>query len=281
MTATTSRWKTAFKLAAYLLGATALCAALSALTLFVSPFAAALAACFYLWVALIWVARSRHKERQQVEVRLDHVRDRYRAIIDALSLAVGLQDDMKASPSRRVADLAFILAQQMGVRREEVHLVQKASVLADIGKLEISPEILGKAGELTENEWDEMRKHPELSARITTEVLGATDVSEIVMAHHERFDGQGYPRGLKGEEIPLGARIFAVADTYMAMTADRPHRRKMTHEMALREILRNSLTQFDPEVVRAFVQAEEMGLIMPADETPDPLSDAPVRVSAA
>jgi HD-GYP domain-containing protein (c-di-GMP phosphodiesterase class II) len=281
MTEHKSRWKTVAWIATMGVAAIATCAGLAALTIFLSAFAAAMATCGLLWFSLIVVVRSRRRDRHQVEVKMTEIREKYSAIIDALSAAVGLQDDMKASPSRRVADLAFILAQQMGVRSDEVRLVQKASVLADIGKLSIASDILGKAGELTETEWSEMRRHPEFGAQMATEVLGASDVSEIVLAHHERFDGQGYPRGLKGEEIPLGARIYAVADAYMAMTSDRPHRKKMTHEMALREILRNSLTQFDPEVVRAFVQAEEIGLIVPADEPETGISKQTIGVSAA
>ncbi|HUF54198.1 MAG TPA: HD-GYP domain-containing protein [Dehalococcoidia bacterium] len=280
MTEKKSRWKTTGKVAGLLIGSAALCGALAALTILVSPFAAAMGGCFVICVALGWTVRQRHKDQGRVEARLDEVRGKYSAIIDALSSAVGLQDDMKASPSRRVADLAFILAQQIGVRGEEVQLVQKASVLADIGKLGIAAGILGKAGELTDQEWAEMRRHTEIGAQLATEVLGQTDVSEIVLSHHERFDGQGYPRGLRGEDIPLGARIYAVADAYMAMTSDRPHRKKMTHEMALKEILRNSLTQFDPEVVRAFVQAEEMGLIVPPEEVRDEFAPMP-RVPVA
>jgi putative nucleotidyltransferase with HDIG domain len=236
-------------------------AGLATLTVFVGPLAAALGACALIWAALVAVYRSRSRERKAVDARLEAMRDRYSAIINALSSAMGLQDDMKASHSRRVSDLTFILAQQMGLRREDVQLVQRAAVLADIGKMEIAQSILSKPGELSEQEWVEMKQHPELGARVVSEVLGTDDTARVVLAHHERFDGQGYPGNLRGEEIPLGARIYAVADAYLAMTSDRPHRKKMSHEMALKEILRNSLTQFDPEVVRAFVRAEEMGLI--------------------
>jgi HD-GYP domain-containing protein (c-di-GMP phosphodiesterase class II) len=247
-------------------GLLALAAGLAAVTILVSELAAALAGCFLVWLALISVQRARSRDRKAEGERVDSLREKYSAIINALSSAMGLQDDMKASHARQVSDLTFILAQQMGLRREEIQLAQKAAVLADIGKTEIAQGILNKPGELNDTEWTEMRRHPEFGARIIGEVLGLSDTSEIVLSHHERFDGQGYPRGLRGEEIPLGARIYAVADAYMAMTSDRPHRKKMSHEMALKEILRNSLTQFDPEVVRAFVHAEEMGMILPSEE---------------
>lgn len=167
---------------------------------------------------------------------------------------------MSASHALQVSDLAATLAQQMRLGREETQLIQRAAVLADIGKMEIAEGILAKEGELSEGEWDEMRRHPELGAKILSDILNLSDAAAVVLAHHERFDGQGYPYGLKGDKIPVGSRIYAVADAYTAMTSDRPHRKKMSHEVALKEILRNSLTQFDPDVVRAFMRAEEMGL---------------------
>jgi HD-GYP domain-containing protein (c-di-GMP phosphodiesterase class II) len=188
------------------------------------------------------------------------VHQKYNSIVSALTVAMGLRDDMSASHARRVSDLTFILAQQMRVGHEETQLIQRAAVLADIGKMEIAEGILSKEGELSEPEWAEMRRHPELGSRILADILNFSDAAAVVLAHHERFDGQGYPHGLRGEDIPIGSRIYAVADAYIAMTSDRPHRKKMSHDMALKEILRNSLTQFDPAVVRAFVRAEEMGL---------------------
>ena len=107
-----------------------------------------------------------------------------------------------------------------------------------------------------------MRRHAQLGHQIFSSIESLNDIAEIIQAHHERFDGQGYPGGLSGEEIPLGARIFAVADAYGAMTSDRPYRKKISHEMALKEIVRNSLTQFDPSVVRAFLEADEHGLLV-------------------
>jgi HD-GYP domain-containing protein (c-di-GMP phosphodiesterase class II) len=235
--------------------------ALGAVTVVFGGLTAAVVGCFILWAALLQTLRSLRREKDAVEVKIEAVRQQYNSIIEGLTSAMGLQDDLKASHGRRVSDLAFILAQQLGIYREESQLIQRAAVLADIGKMDVAESILSKPGELNDQEWMEMQRHPEFGHRILLEVLHLSDAAEIVLAHHERFDGQGYPNGLKGEEIPMGSRIYAVADAYVAMTSDRPHRKKMTHEAALREILRNSLTQFDPEVVRGFVQAEELGLI--------------------
>ncbi len=225
-----------------------------------SALAAMVVACLALSATLLLTLISLRRERERVESKVEGVHQKYNSIVAALTSAMGMRDDMSSRYALRVSDLAFILAQQMRLGREETQLIQRAAVLADIGKMEIAEGILSKKGELSEHEWAEMRRHPELGARILADILNFSDAAEVVLAHHERFDGQGYPYGLKGDEIPVGSRIYAVADAYSAMTSDRPYRKKMSHEMALKEILRNSLTQFDPDVVRAFVRAEETGL---------------------
>ena len=233
------------------------------ITLAVSPLAAAIFGCLVLWGALVLTVRTLHgAEDSKASVRREH-----ELIISAMASAIGLKDDMRAGHGQRVSDLASILAQQMQVSEEDVLVIQRATVLADVGKLQITQSILTKEGELSEEEWLEMQRHPKLGSSILADVLHMSDAGAIVLAHHERFDGDGYPHGLKAEDIPLGARIYAVADSYIAMTSDRPHRRKMPHDRALREILRSSMTQFDPEVVRAFVRATDMGLIGPPGES--------------
>ena len=244
--------------------------ALGVITLVFSQLAAALAGCLVLWGALVFTVRTLHEEQDTKASEIAGLRREHTSVIAAMAFAIGLKDDETAGHALRVSDLASILAEQMDVLPEEVEVIQRATVLADVGKLEISESILSKEGELTEDEWSEMRRHPELGSKILTDVLHQSAAGEIVLAHHERFGGDGYPRGLKGEEIPLGARVYAVADSYVAMTSDRPHRRKMSHDQARREILRSSMTQFDPEVVRAFSRAAELGLIGPSiDSTGD------------
>ncbi len=241
--------------------------ALGAVTVIVSPLAAAIAGCFVLWGALVLAVRKLHEEQDTKASEIADVKREHNSVIAAMAAAIGLKDGMRAGHALRVSDLASILAQQMQVRPEDVQVIQRATVLADVGKLEITQSILSKEGELSEDEWMEMRRHPELGSKILADVLQMSDAGKIVLAHHERFDGYGYPHGLKGEDIPLGARVYAVADSYIAMTSDRPHRKKMSHDKARREILRSSMTQFDPEVVSAFVRATDMGLIGPPSES--------------
>ncbi len=236
-------------------------------TLATNALVATIVGCVILSVTLLLALRSLRREREMAESRVRAVHQKYNSIVSALTVAMGLRDDMSASHARRVSDLAFILAQQMRVGHEETQLIQRAAVLADIGKMEIAEGILSKEGELSEPEWVEMRRHPEFGSTILSDILNFSDAAVIVLAHHERFDGQGYPYGLKGDDIPIGSRIYAVADAYVAMTSHRPHRKKLSHEMALKEILRNSLTQFDPAVVRAFVRAEEMDLLGERDSS--------------
>jgi HD-GYP domain-containing protein (c-di-GMP phosphodiesterase class II) len=233
---------------------------LAVTTLATNALAATIVGCVALSATLLLTLRSLHRERERVESRVSGVHHQYNSIVSALTAAMGLRDDMSASHARRVSDLSFVLAQQMRVGHDETQLIQRAAVLADIGKMEIAEGILSKEGDLSDPEWAEMRLHPELGSKMLSDILNYSDAAMVVLAHHERFDGQGYPAGLRGDEIPLGSRIYAVADAYVAMTSDRPHRKKQSHEVALKEILRNSLTQFDPAVVRAFVRAEEIGL---------------------
>jgi len=133
------------------------------------------------------------------------------------------------------------------------------ALLHDIGKIGIQDAILLKRGELDKREWREMRKHPEKGHRILSQVPELVQAGELVYSHEERFDGSGYPRGLAGESIPLGARLFAVIDTLDAMTSDRPYRRAASFESACEEIARASGTQFDPRAVEVFA-AEEVSL---------------------
>jgi diguanylate cyclase (GGDEF)-like protein/putative nucleotidyltransferase with HDIG domain len=168
-----------------------------------------------------------------------------------LAETLDLRDVATARHSETVGRYAERIAHQLGLRPDQIERVRVAGVLHDIGKLGISDAVLLKPGRLEPHEWQEIRRHPELGARIL-EHANLRDVASWVLSHHERIDGTGYPRALAGDSIPLEGRILAVADAYEAMTADRPYRRALTASEARAELHRGAGTQFDPRVVRAF-----------------------------
>jgi diguanylate cyclase (GGDEF)-like protein/putative nucleotidyltransferase with HDIG domain len=175
------------------------------------------------------------------------------AVVEVLSTALDIRDKMTHRHARRVARMAAAVAKEMKLDQQEVLEIEYAAALHDIGKIGVADEILRKEAALDDDEWREMRRHSELGYEILKGIDFLRDAAEIVWAHHERFDGQGYPRGLGGEEIPFGARVFCVVDAYDAMTSRRPYRQAMSREQACIEIARHSGTQFDPDVVEAFL----------------------------
>jgi HD-GYP domain-containing protein (c-di-GMP phosphodiesterase class II) len=150
---------------------------------------------------------------------------------------------------------------ELGFSDKELSHLEQAAMLHDMTKLELPKAILSKAGPLTADEWQKIQRHPELGYEMVQDAPFLREAGEIILCHHERYDGGGYPRGLKGEEMPLAARVFAVADAYSAMTSDRPYRKAVPHTAAVREIRGNAGTQFDPMVVDAFLEADCKGLI--------------------
>jgi len=182
---------------------------------------------------------------------------RYRAAA-SLAKAVDARDAYTGSHSERVSELAARIAERLGITQEQIELTRLAASLHDLGKLAIPEEILRKPGTLTESERLVLERHPQIGFRML-ESLGVDPVAEWVLHHHERWDGTGYPEGLHGEEIPLGARIIFVADAYDAMTSDRVYRRRLSIDDALNELARCAGTQFDPEIVAAF--AGELGAV--------------------
>lgn len=145
------------------------------------------------------------------------------------------------------------LGMRLQLSSREMDELSLLAILHDIGKVGINPDILLKPAALTEKEWEEMKRHPEIGCRIAQSTPELAPIADYILAHHERWDGKGYPRGLKGEEIPLVCRIMAVADAYDAMTNDRIYRKAMSHEEALCELKSNAGTQFDPHIVRLFI----------------------------
>ena len=156
--------------------------------------------------------------------------------------------------SVEVAKWAKEIGVSMGLSVQKVKEIELAGLLHDIGKIAIKEDILNKPGKLTEEEYDEIKRHPESGYHILKSVDEYSSLAQCVLEHHERFDGKGYPKGIKGSQISLIARIIAVADAFEAMISQRPYRKSLTEEMAIEEIKKNSNTQFDPEVVTAFLK---------------------------
>ncbi len=183
-------------------------------------------------------------------------------LADHFYAALHQHDESTGDHSRRVAILARHLGEWIGLDEERMRHLELACLLHDVGKLFISPETLVKPSALDDGEWEQMKTHPERGCDILKSWSSLAHVSEVVYSHHERFDGNGYPRQLAGHEISVEARICAVVDAYDAMTSDRPYGVRLTHEQALAEIMRCSGSQFDPEVAQAFVTMPEIALIV-------------------
>jgi diguanylate cyclase (GGDEF)-like protein len=170
----------------------------------------------------------------------------------ALASVLAPQPHHRGRPSDMIASLAMGIALELGLPQEEIERVRIASLLHDLGKLAVSAEILDKPTALTDGEWQAIGEHPRIGQVILEQASSLREAIPVVLHHHERFNGGGYPHGLKGNEIPLGARIVSVADAYHAMVHERPYSQAKTHEDALAELQRHAGTQFDPEVVSVF-----------------------------
>ncbi|MFZ5814929.1 MAG: HD domain-containing phosphohydrolase [Bacillota bacterium] len=188
---------------------------------------------------------------------VDETERAYMGTLEALSKALEMRDHEVEGHSRRVVQYTIALARQMNVPEHLMTPIIRGALLHDIGKIGIPDAILRKPGPLNEEEWLIMRQHPRIGYEMLKQIDFLKQAVPIILHHHERYDGTGYPGGLAEEKIPLGARIFAVADTYDAITSDRPYRKGRSHRAALEEIRRGCGTQFDPMVVDALLSLPE------------------------
>jgi ribonuclease P protein subunit RPR2 len=211
------------------------------------------------------------KERQrtrQLELALDELNQSYVSTMETLAFLIEAKDVGTRRHLDRTRDLAMALARIVDPDLADRPEIAHGFLLHDIGKIGIPERLITKRGALNPSEWQVMRTHPIVGAHIVTPIRLLGDAVDVVRFHHERFDGVGYPLGLKGHEIPLAARIFSVADAFDAITSDRPYRSARTSDHAIEEIVRCSGTQFDPDVVEALValSGEHRTLLLP--ETP-------------
>lgn len=187
--------------------------------------------------------------------------DLFTGSLKTLVATIEAKDSITSGHSVRVTKISMAIAQEMGLGREWMRILNISALLHDIGKVGVPESILGKPAPLSENEFIRMREHSQRGAEIIKNIKNVEEVVKAIRHHHERYDGTGIPDGLKGEQIPLLSRIIAIADTYDAMTYDRPYRKGVAMAKALKEIQQNSGTQFDPKVVEAFAGAYNKGLI--------------------
>jgi putative nucleotidyltransferase with HDIG domain len=198
--------------------------------------------------------QARNRELEELNYSLERVvQKRTMDVLNGLVSALDLRDTETQNHSRRVSIYAALVAERLGVRGTELLDVERGALLHDIGKIGVRDSILLKPDRLTPEEWVEMRRHPELGFRLLQGIEFLTVARQVVLHHQEHFDGSGYPAGLQGEQICLGARIFAVVDALDAMTCDRRYRRSVSFCDSRDEIQRCADSQFDPAVVQTFL----------------------------
>jgi len=194
---------------------------------------------------------------EQLRQAITTLEQSYDITLEALGNALDLKDAETEGHSKRVTAFTIAIARAMGLTAAQIRVIARGAFLHDIGKMAIPDAILRKPGALDPDEVEIMREHCYRGYQILKRIPFLAEASEIVYSHQEKYDGTGYPRGLKGDQIPLGARIFSVADTLDAMTSDRPYRAKLPFSVARDEIQRWSGRQFDPQVVATFLQMPE------------------------
>ena len=193
---------------------------------------------------------------------LDDLKAAYFYTIKAIANSIEARDPYTKGHSERVARFSKAIAEEFNWDKNEIELIDWGGVLHDVGKIGIRDSILNKPGKFTDDEYNEIKLHPLIGTQIVKDISFLEPVIPYVLEHHERFDGKGYPGGVAGENISIKGRLLAVADAFDAMTSDRPYRKALKPEDALKEILRNGGTQFDPEVVRAFERAWMSGKVI-------------------
>jgi HD-GYP domain-containing protein (c-di-GMP phosphodiesterase class II) len=197
------------------------------------------------------------QERTKLREANEHLLAAYEETIEGLSHALDLRDKETEGHSLRVTELTIQLAQAYGLTEEEITHIRRGALLHDMGKIGVPDGILHKPAALSDEEWRVMRKHPQYVYDMLYSVQYLRPALSIPYCHHEKWDGTGYPRGLKGEQIPISARLFAVADVWDALTSDRPYRPAWSREEALDFIREQSGSHYDPRVVDLFFRVIE------------------------
>ncbi len=195
---------------------------------------------------------------EKVKVQADKIRDSFMNAVTALALALDAKDEYTSGHSGRVSEISVVIAKELGMHDGALENIRLAGLIHDIGKIGVKEAVLNKPGMLTPEEFEHIKTHPAIGERILKPIVEEQEILDMVRLHHERFDGRGYPDGLSGEQIPVGAAIMALADAYDAMTSDRPYRKSLGNAVAVEEIKKGSGTQFTPSVVEAFLRVERI-----------------------
>ncbi len=215
----------------------------------------------YKWIGALSDITERKKREEELRQSVDKLRKMMGGIIQAMALTVEIRDPYTAGHQRRVADLARSISQEMGLTKDQIEAVRLAGTVHDLGKISVPAEILSKPGKLSPLEFNLIKVHPRAGYDILKDIEFPWPIARIVLEHHERINGSGYPQGLKGEEILLESRILAVADVVEAIASNRPYRPAFGIEVALEEISQNKGVLYDPEVVDACLRLfREKGL---------------------
>ncbi len=185
---------------------------------------------------------------------LNYIEEEHFETISSISEAIEARDTYTRTHGDRLIDYGVLVGREMGLTENEIKNIRYAAAMHDVGKIGIKDSILNKQGRLTEEEYQEIKKHPEIGYNMLKKIKFLSHIANDVLHHQERYDGKGYPAGISGDDIPIVARIIAVVDTFDAMTTDRPYRKALSEDTALEEIKKNSGTQFDPKVVDAFLK---------------------------
>lgn len=193
------------------------------------------------------------------ELMFAQLKTAYKESLFVLANAIEMRDAYTHAHMKRLSDYARALAHKLEWDQTQMEALEFGAILHDIGKIYIPEAVLCKEGKLSDDEWDEMRKHPEVGARMIRDIPYLSSAVPMVLYHHERWDGTGYPEGLRGDKIPASARLLSVADAFDAMTSDRPYREALSAEVAYQEIIDGSGKQFDPGMVKALKQCWEVG----------------------
>ncbi len=195
----------------------------------------------------------KHAEDDMYSKKLFEVSSHRNETIKTILNTLHEKNPREEKHSERVSKICLRMGNALKMKSEDIKLLEAISNLHDIGKIAIDDAILNKPGKLDDKEWEQIKKHPEIGYRILATTPEYAEIAQDILSHHERYDGRGYPRGIKGENIPLRARIISIADSYDAMISERPYRTPLTHQEAIEEIRRNLGTQFDPHLGTLFI----------------------------